>query len=444
VYRLSAQEPPALVSTLKFSSLVKRLIRFGNRIFALGVNGQIYVVDMQNIEDPLLVKTIAETEYPTYFMRQGDYSYYFTFNGYLRVFDTPISAVMNPRTPVELKKYSGQFVPSDDKSVLTYLGPVTEQLPQGTAEHQVWNVSGKVSDVISWQGEYVMLDADGGVSFFRQDEKTGLQFIRRLDLSKKHRWLAASDSRLYVGGDDVDIIAAKGDNDFVVTGHLKTRDGNSYDGLVVDNSLCVAAGRNGLLLFSLDNPDQPEPLPKPVIPDHLLSQIDARQVTAKGQKRVLIAAGPSGLIELELKGRSGSLFSGYLGFDRPIYAIDAVGDFCLLSDGEAVHVVDISMAGSLQKLGQVGLPGIEKFAAVADAHWAAYSHSGGWYLLPPPRFAKSSEISRIQAERSLAGHGSERYSLSVFDYDSVVRIPGTLSLSETGGGDVTGGIHAVQ
>ena len=67
----------------------------------------------------------------------------------------------------------------------------------------------------------------------------------------------------------------------------------------------------------------------------------------------------------------------------------------LVSTDQVVSVVDIKDEHSIQALGDIAFPGVEKLAVASPGSWAGYANSMGWRILPLPRLLSHGEATLL-------------------------------------------------
>jgi hypothetical protein len=107
-----------------------------------------------------------------------------------------------------------------------------------------------------------------------------------------------------------------------------------------------------------------------------------------------------------------------------------IGDFCLVSTGTDVCIIDIKTRGSLQNLGKIAFSQVEKIAVAAPDLWAGYVQGNGWSVLPAPRLVAPGEIELRHAARSTMQTEPPlgRYRLNLFNEHEVISVPGIVTL----------------
>jgi hypothetical protein len=421
---------PVIVASLIFPDQIRRFFRYGDVVFALGIKNRIYAIDLHDPLSPVLMKVIEGANYSADFMVFGDYSYFFTQNGYLRIFDVPpsVDSDTDDQWPTGI---TGELVATQTGGGFTLL--TDKQRPTTAVVTEVLTLADKthVIDKLFWQGFLVILEDDGLVRFFHTGKDTALTSRGSLQLPIGQRWLAASDDRLYVGGEaSISVIARSSDDHFVLSGQMEFSGAKSWDGLVVQRVLCVAAGEQGLVSFSLEHPDRPEAGPVWKIPGHLQAQTDVRQLVSPGGDRVFVAAGSAGLLGGRIDDVGQFQLEGFFDVPAPLHAIALIGDFCLVSTGTDVCIIDIKTRGSLQNLGKIAFSQVEKIAVAAPDLWAGYVQGNGWSVLPAPRLVAPGEIELRHAARSTMQTEPPlgRYRLNLFNEHEVISVPGIVTL----------------
>ncbi|MDT8443429.1 MAG: hypothetical protein RQ722_03995 [Desulfuromonadales bacterium] len=421
---------PVIVASLALPDQIKRFFRYGNVVFALGIKNHVYAIDLHEPLSPVLVKVIEDANYSADFMEFGCCFYFFTKNGYLRVFDAqPLTASdTDDQWPTGI---AGELVASQAGGGFALL--TDKQRPTTAIVSEILTLPDKIEviDKLFWQGFLVSLGDDGLVRFFHSGKDAVMTVKGSLQLPIGQRWLAASDDRLYVGGEASISVVARGAGDhFVLSGEIEFSGAESWDGLVVQRVLCVAAGEQGVVSFSLENPDHPEAGPVWKIPGHLQSQADVRQLVSPGGDRILVAAGSAGLLSGRIDDAGQFQLEGFFDLSVPLHTMALTGDFCLVSTGTDVCIIDVKSRESLQNLGKIAFSQVEKITVAAPDLWAGYVPGAGWSVLPAPRLLAPGEIELRHAARStmqtklLLG----RYRLNLFNEHEVISVPGIVTL----------------
>ncbi len=436
---------PVIVASLPFPGRVKRLVRHADIVFALGFKNLIHVIDLQDPLHPVLSTVVEEANHSAFLVEVGNHLYYLTENGHLQVFDFP--SFTAPSSGKRSTGIVGELLPTQTGGGFSLLSNVQAALPATVTKTLTLPDELNVIDQLFWHGELVVLGADGLIQLFHEDKKLSLQLKDSLRLSSPQRWLVVSGDRLYIGGEaTVSVVAKKADGSLVLSGQIDFPGEESWDGLVIQQTLCVAAGKDGVLCFSIESQDRLIPSPGWVIPQHLASLVDVRQLATPGKNRMLVAAGSAGLFSGQLAASGQFQLDGFINFIAPIYALAVVEDFCLVSTGSGVDVVDIRTRQSLQNLGKIAFTGVGKFAVAEPGLWAGYAPQTGWSVLPVPRFVSPEEAEILSADRSimLSEPLQSRYRLNLFNSQEVISIPGALTLSSVSGSRMSGAAHGLQ
>ena len=437
---------PVVVASLNFPDKVEQFAQSGDMVFVQGMLDRMYAIDLQDPLHPVLSTVFEGAKHSASFLALGDYLYYFTENGNLRVFDISPFASLN-RGGSRSANIAGELMAMQNSGGFTLLGESQNSLP--TAVTEVLALPGKpnVIDELFWQKDLVVLGDDGLIQLFRRGQKTSLEFVDSLKLPPSQRWMAAAGNRLYVGGESTVSVLTKSDDDhFVLSGQLELPGEESWDGIVIQETLCVAAGKDGVAFFSVEHPDRLTTSTGWMIPRQLESQVDVRQLASPGGDRLLVAAGSAGLISGRIGADAQFQLDGFINFSSPIYTLAVVENVCLVSTGAEVCVVDIRTRDSLQNLGKIAFPGVEKFAVAASDFWAGYVPKVGWSVLPAPHLLLPEELDILGASRGTTTPGSlrDQYRLNLFNDHEVITTPGFLSLSSFSGIQATGAVNGLQ
>jgi hypothetical protein len=214
----------------------------------------------------------------------------------------------------------------------------------------------------------------------------------------------------------------------------------------VQKTLCIASGKEGVLCFSIEDPDHLTASLGWMIPRQLEPLVDVRLLARYGSNRVLAAAGSVGLLS-GLVGYGGQLeFSGFMDFTAPIHALAVVEGFCLVSTGSDIRVIDIRKSDSLQNLGKIAFPGVTRFAVASPDLWAGYVPGVGWSVLPAPRIVLPGEMERLRIDRGTESSERpyDRYRLKLFNDHDVLTAPYILTLSALPGDSSNGAAYGLQ
>ena len=396
-----------------------RLARSGSMVFATGLGGRLFGIDLKDPTQPELSTVAEELAHAAYLLEYGSYSYFFTINGYMQVFDLPIVDFNMPDEPGSM--VAGEFVALPRRAGFTFLGQNPVSLPESVTGMLPWPEPRKIVDHQLWQGSLVVLDDKGSLSFFRVGESASLNLWQRLQLKTSQRWLAADGRYLYAGGErSLDVVVDNGDATVSLVGQVDLSGKESWDGVVLQKTLLLAAGKDGLLAYSLQQPESPVVASSWVFPRHLRNEIDVRHLAAAGAERILFTAGRAGLFSGRIDGERAFTLEGSFRFTSSARAIAVHDGLAMVSNETEVAVVDVREGHSFQNLGAIAFPAVEKIFVAPPDLWAGYAPSTGWTFLSLPRFLQSEDKSFVPGDSSKPCPKEDSYRLNLFD-DHVVR-----------------------
>lgn len=443
IYDFSSPLQPKVVAEVSIPDRLIWLARFGNRLFAYGVKKQLHVVDLADPERPVWLNTIDNANHAAFVMGIDGYSYYFIDGGYLQVF--PVSfrdaSMYNEKSD---PPFSGHPVALPGQQGFAILGGAEETNETGRTTALAWPGPSAIIDAAIWQNFMVVLD-DQGALHFRKLDGSLLSDLAVIHLPMAQRWLAPSSDRLYVGGQSaVEIVALSQQGPALLPERLELRGTESWDGLVMQNYLYLAAGKSGLLRVPLKNPETTKIHDAWLLPLPLSSQIDVQQLASAGPTGMFVAAGPPGLLRGNLNDDGELLLNGTVTFATPARALAVAGETCLVATATDVSVVDIRRQDSLQKVGNIAMPGVVRFAVAENQLWAGFRAGVGWSLLPSPRFvalaADDSVLFAVNTVRS--PREQQNYQLNLFNEDGVVTMPRLWPASALTADSAAGGANA--
>lgn len=441
IYDFSDPLNPVLTASLPLERL-SRLAKYGGYVFAKGRDERMYAIDLSNPLQPLVSTVVENAKYSAYLMSYDRYSYFFSFNGYLRVFDLPLGT--SSARDAQRGVVDGELTSLSTGTGFTLLGKAQNLLPASVTGALVLPDTLEIVDHLIWQDSLVLLDSEGKLHFFREEDSSLTQW-QELQLVTPQRWLAADKATLYVGGKNSISIIVNNDDDLVsVSRQVPLAEKESWDGLVLKKTLYLAAGNDGVLTFTLQQPDLPTSTSGWNAPRHLQSQVDVRQLVSTDDGRVLFTAGSAGLLSGRMGADGQFRQEGSLRFASPVLAVVTQGGLALVSTGENVSVVDVRDANSFQALGKVALPDVEKLVVAPPGFWAGYVAQKGWSILPLPRFVLPGDFVSLHGENRDPLHtdGHHHYRLHLFDDRDVKVMPGIqhfaahLTKQSNGGGHV--------
>ncbi len=375
---------PKLAATLTLSGSVRHMALFNDRLYALSSKRIIHIIDLSDPLYPHETGTVAEAKGAAMVSIIDNAIYFFSRNGYLRAYGcssapgekcADLLQSMADGAPASLGDIENikSPRPSDDPSLQSRNTGIS--MPEDGA-------SGPVLDRGNLR---LKLTDDGLLQSYQRSPDDELLPVGRLKLPPGQRWLAGSAQRVYVGGGgEILIIDPREDGQLALAGRLELPVAATWDAAVSGQTLWVASGRGGMLAFSLVNPDRPAGPDRPLL-HHLAGQADIRQIAVGPGDRVCAAAGLAGLLCFRQTADGRASLSGRLDFAEPVSAVGMVDGLCLVASETRVHVVDVGVADSMQKLGHMAVPRVERFAPAPRQHWAARVRGQGWINLPLPR-----------------------------------------------------------
>jgi hypothetical protein len=429
VYDISDPLHPGDVAFIDLPGKIRYMVRHGHMVFALDNLKRVFVVDLHDPAHPLLSKTVEGAEYPAFLLNYGDYTYYFTLQGYLQVFDIPLAeGSVNPSRGEG--RLAGELFTAPGAGGFTLLGSAPRVLPEGVDSVIPLADAAGVVDTVMWHGGVVILQANGLVRFIRSSKSSLPALLASLQLPSGQRWLAAGRDFLYVGGTaKVSILAyGKESQTLAVTGELDLAGAASWDGLVVEQTLCIAAGKAGLLCYALDHPDKPRARAPLTLPAYLASRSEVRQLASPGGNRILAAAGRIGLFDGRIDDEGQFQLRGILNLPNPVRAIAVLNQFCLAATEKDIHVVDIKDERSLQNLAEISLSGVARLVVAAPGYWAGLVPDAGWAVFHAPRVLSPDDAKFLaRAEKTAKEPSQHLYRLELFNDHEVQAIPGVMS-----------------
>lgn len=435
VYNVKNPLKPHAVAEVDFPGRVKFIARYRSLVFALDQSNNVYITDFQDPESPVLRRIIPGANHSAYLIVHGHSSYYLTLDGYLRVFDVSLSDLATGAA-LSNQTVRGELFPSQTGTGFTLLGNLPGTFPKGITDLLPPPGSTNVIDTALWQGFLVLLGEDGSLWFYSRNGGTSTTLQGSLELPAPQRWLAAGRQRLYVGGDSpVNIVSQGADGNFIITAELDLTGRPTWDGLVVEQQLLLAAGKAGVLSFALSDPDSPVAKQGWSIPHHLQSQVDAKQLVASGDQRIFVAAGPVGLLSGQLEEGAILKLDGLFSFSEPVRAVALLGGLSLISTGEGVYVVDTSDPRTAQTLGKISLANVERFVVAPGDFWAAYNPAVGWHVRPSPVLVPRGRpelLENFQYGR-IASNAFYKYRLNLYNNIETIPLPGIVSVHDKAG-----------
>jgi hypothetical protein len=422
IYDFNSPLNPEQISFLE-TPVLNRLANYGSMIFATGLGGELLGINLENAAHPVLSSVTEGVAHSAFFLEQGNYLYFFTLNGYLRVFNLSHVAFKLPEKPESSLDGDLVALPNGKGFILVGRNPVS--LREGVARVLSWPETRKVVDHLVWQDSLVVLDDDGLLSFFRPGEDDSLIFWHRLQLEGTQRWLAANDRYLCAGGArSLEVVVDNGDETVSKVGKIDLSGKESWDGVVLQNTLILAAGKDGLLIYSLQQPMTPLLTSSWMPPRHVQGEVDVRSLAVADTDRILFSADHAGLFSGRVDGDRGFVLEGSLRLASSAHMLAVHDGLALVATEANVTVVDIRESHSFQTLGEIAFPAVEKIAVATSGLWAGYTASTGWSLLSLPRFLRPEDKNLLTNDYRIPCLKESSYRLNLFDAHEVKQVSG--------------------
>ncbi|MDH3998996.1 MAG: hypothetical protein OET90_09190 [Desulfuromonadales bacterium] len=385
VYDFSDPLNPELVSTLKLPNVVTEMVRSGERIIAWSEPGNLYLVDISSLSTPRLIDTVPNVPYYASLMYLAGNTYYFTQSGYLRVFpQLPSQALEGNQGRDSLTVKGGLFALEDNRG-FGLLG--SEERPTPDAVRKVTHLLNHqdIVDAAVWRQHSVALYENGRLDVLAPTEGQTPQVISTLNLEPGLRWLAADQDWLCVGGQGVVYVFRFDDGRLNVLKRLELPVVESPDGVIVNDVLAVAVGKDGLISYSLKEEAPPFVAKAAAFPLPLIPHLDVRRLSVNSDGRLFLAAGNAGFINGQLDSDGRFLLTGFVDFKESVNAVAVTSGLCLVATEDAVTVVDVRDRSSSQRLGHIELSGVDRFKTASPDYWAGLVPGQGWVCLSNPR-----------------------------------------------------------
>jgi hypothetical protein len=392
-------------------------------VFATGLGGELFGINLENTAYPVLSSVAEGVAHSSFFLKYDNYLYFFTLNGYLRAFDLSLVALMIPEKAES--SLDGELVSLPGGAGFILVGRNPDSLREDVAGVLSWPDNLKVVDHLVWQDSLVVLDEDGLLSFFRSGEDNSLIFWQRLQLEVPQRWLAANDRYLYAGGaSSFDVVVDNGDETVSMVGKVALRGKGSWDGVVLQKTLFLAAGKDGLLTYSLQQPFAPVLTDIWMPPKHVQGEIDVRSLAVTEADRILFSADRAGLFSGRVDEERGFVMEGSLRLASSANVLAVHDGLALVATEANVTVVDVRESHSFQTLGEIAFPEVEKIVVARSGLWAGYTASTGWSLLSRPRFLRPEDKNLLSNDYRVPCLKEGSYRLNLFDAHDVKQASG--------------------
>jgi len=430
VYDFSDPLQPGEVAMLDVRDKLRVLVRHGDKVFALGGLNRVYVFDLQVPGKPVFSAVVQKAKYPAFFISYNNYTYYFTLQGYLQVYaSTPYELPVTRNAPIGGS--SSDLVMLHGKNAFTLLGEKPDVFPQGVDSVRTLPADCKILDTASWQGGVAILQEDGLVRFLGNNEDALPGTRDSIKLPPGQRWLTAGSDHLYVGGKMTISVITRGDKQQLsLAGQVNLPGKESWDGLVLQQTLCVAAGKDGLMTFSLRAPDKPSAANSWIAPQYLQSQVDIRRLAAPGGNRLIAGAGRMGMLDGRLNTEGQFELQGFLTFQTPVSTLAMLNQLCLVATAEDVQVVDLRNDGALQNLGKISFFGVTRLAVAAPGYWAGFVPGAGWSVFRAPHILTRDDVRLLKRAKHMERVTDQQlFRLNLFNDNEVKTVPGLLRFS---------------
>lgn len=252
------------------------------------------------------------------------------------------------------------------------------------APKDLW--SREVLQVVTVPTGFAVLESGGRVRFVSTGDGR-MPMVATLETGVKSRWLAVYGDRLYVGGGaELTVLRTDEKGGLLRAGEIAFPGGESFDAVVLDGTLCVAAGHRGLVVLSLANPDWPRAQPLEEFPPLLQQRLDVKALAVHGGQ-LFAAGGAAGLLTLAADRTHGVKLIGVRPVAAPVHAVAAVGNLLLAATNAAIELLAMSPSvrtGELQSLEMLPIKNGMRLVVLGNGHFGVRQAEGGWQFLPLP------------------------------------------------------------
>ncbi|MDT8441016.1 MAG: hypothetical protein RQ723_05110 [Desulfuromonadales bacterium] len=420
-------EPAGSIAELPLPGRLHAMSRAGDSLFAWGrpsggsgqSPGELYVIDISRPAHPELSLAIdSRLDKLSQVKAIGPCFYLFTRYGGLYVHNRQSEWL------VASKHLSADIVlPRPDGDGLIAIGraPTSGFMPGEDGSPDVTLLSWpRPVLAAAWFGDDLLLLEAGrlqSVSFLPNGEARPTDLLK---LPAGVRWLVSSHDRIYLGGDELLLVAGRDQQQrWRLTRQIALPGIRSFSALPVADSLLIAAGTDGLLRYDLTDPDRPARLVSWSVPTVYASLIDVRRIAVCGP-RIFAAAGAAGLLVGRLRPQGDLELDGRLPFASPVRDLLLTAGLCLVATEDKVHCIDVRRSGFLQQLATIRLAAVGRLTLLPGALWAGQTGDHTMVILPVPRillpdvFADGREFFSLPALPM-----SVRYRLHLFSAASV-------------------------
>lgn len=405
VYDLSEPLQPRLAATIELDDLVERMTLREGKLLLLGVRNRIYEVDLASpgLRPRELAHSLGRV---AMLLIDRAYLAAFTSDHYLEIFARTGLARRLKASP-DARDYPAGGLLSGGAGMRPLLLVEPDAIGAGNPPEQ-----GPVSllplreglpvlDAARMDDDLLVLRAGGRLQQYpdRPGVETGQP--RELQLDIGLRWLTVDRDWVYLGGGDhITVLQRDPAGRLEILGEFALGGRESWMATLFEGRLCVAAGRDGLLVYSLAVPGRPQRLPDWVMPRALGGRLDVRGLAA-ADRTLYVAAGGAGLLLASWSGSERLELSGVMNTPDPARAVALLGDFRLVATDQQVLAFAQVDRRSLQQLGAIEMTGAERLSPIGEQWWGGLVPGQGWRCLPVPRMAavvpeRSSERVRLE------------------------------------------------
>ena len=397
VYAPLGDSPHQPVATLSLPARLDSMSRTGNLLFIWGETesvarasrGEIFVIDIADqLRPSLIYRTEGQLSLTAKVLFSGMFSYLVTKQGRLTVHGhlTDHSAASGlPRIVAErlLQGEDGTKTLVVDRKV-------------GSSPEVVIKAGSKVSlhggelPIVTGNAnaEEQFLLGDGKLAKVTIANGNEVVTLAELEMPSGICWLVSSGERIYLGGDDqILVVESIRPHALRIAGRIALPGLRSWSALIADKNLLVCAGRDGLMRFSLENPDQPVSKPTWDVPRHYAKLVDLRRLIREGN-RIYAAAGPAGLLVGHIGVTGQVSLEDWFALDSPVNDLLVADGMALLMATNRIHCLDVRPHRSIQEIGFIGFSGVTDVSLLPPGIWAARADSTEWVVLPWPRIVK--------------------------------------------------------
>lgn len=254
--------------------------------------------------------------------------------------------------------------------------------------------------------------------------------VATVETGDKSRWLAAYGDRLYVGGGTtINVLTINEQGKLLRSGDAAFPGEASFDGVVIDGTLCVAAGRQGLTAFSLADPDRPVIRPPGRISPLPMQRLDVKALAVR-DGQLFAAGGPAGLLVLAVDREKGVKLVGVRPFAAPVAAAAAVGNLLLVATPAGIELLAMSESArveELQALASLPVKNGQRLMTVGNDRIGVRAAEGAWQTLPLPVLlpGRAGNPSRFLLPATVV---PGEYRLVLFNRDGVAEWPARLAV----------------